>query len=379
LLYFTGVHLIILLSSIAGRLHRTNEHEYVKLFYFTSQPGLWTGLQMEPAMIEEVSENIYRIVLPLPPTVVGSMNSYIFIDPARNLIVDPGQAHSLSFEAMRVALNRLGVDLRQTDFFVTHHHPDHFSLVSEFMTNGSVIYINRLEADLVEKIASGSALIDLAHLFDIMGFPEKDPVKLMPEMAGEAYRARQCWPFRYLGEGDVIENGGWRFRCIVTPGHSLAHTCLYELDRKILCAGDAVSPVLQFYSDRANPLADCLMSLDRLYQMHIDLVLPGHHSPFKDCRKRIDRLKAHFKEKLETVFTALTEGGQDCYQAAAKIWRSTTDDESWDKLPPLQKFLFARDCFAHLRYLEVEGRVREERQDQRIRYFQETPESYSRE
>lgn len=327
-------------------------------------------------MIEEVSDNIYKIVVPLPPTVLGSMNSYVITGPDRNLIVDPGQACTLSFEAMQLALNKLGVDLGRTDFFITHHHPDHFSLVSHFMTDGSVIYINRLEANLVESIASGSALIDLGHLFETIGFPGKNPVELMPELAGEAYRARQYWPFHYVGEGDAIENDGYRFRCIVTPGHSMAHTCLYEPGRKILLAGDAISPVLQFYSKRANPLADCLTSFNRLYQMYIDLVLPGHRSTFKDCKKRINQLKTHYEEKLEAVFMALADSRKYSYQVAANIWQGATDDESWNTLPLLQQFFFARDCFAHLRYLEVKGRVREELQNRRIQYFQETRDRY---
>jgi glyoxylase-like metal-dependent hydrolase (beta-lactamase superfamily II) len=311
-------------------------------------------------------------VVPLPLPKVVSMNSYVITDPGRNLIVDPGLAHALCFEAMQVAINKLGIDLRRTDFFMTHHHQDHFGLVSQFITDGSIIYINRLEADLVERIASGSALIDLAHLLETMGFPEKGPVEFMPELAGEVYRARQFWPFRYVEEGDVIEYGGYHFTCVVTPGHTMAHTCLYEPDRKILLAGDTISPVLQFYANRENPLADSLTSLDRLCQMHIDLVLPGHYSTFKNCRKRINKLKAHYEEKLKIVIAALTNSGENSYQVAAKICQSTSDKESWDGLPALQKFFFARDCFAHLKYLERKGRVREQVQNQRIRYFQET-------
>jgi glyoxylase-like metal-dependent hydrolase (beta-lactamase superfamily II) len=90
-------------------------------------------------VIQEIAANIYRIEVPLPIPVVGSMNSYIITDPDRNLIVDPGMARTLCYGAMRAALNELGIDLRSTDFFMTHHHLDHFCLVSELMTDGSVI------------------------------------------------------------------------------------------------------------------------------------------------------------------------------------------------------------------------------------------------
>jgi glyoxylase-like metal-dependent hydrolase (beta-lactamase superfamily II) len=322
-------------------------------------------------MIEEVSANIYRIEIPLPQFALGSMNCYIIHDTDRHLIIDPGYAHFHCFEAMNIALRKLGIDREHTDFFVTHHHPDHFSLVSQFLSRQSMLYINRFEADLVEQTASGSVLTNLVRLFEAIGFPEKDPVKLLPEFAGEAYRRKQ-WPFCYIQEGDIIESGDYRLRCIVTPGHSLAHTCLYEPDRKILFSGDAISPVLTLYSTRSNPLKDYLKSLHRFSQMNIDLVLPGHHSIFKDCAKKISQLNRHFEKKLEAVLIALADNGKDSYQVATTIWQGTAGRQGWDTVPALQKFFSTRDCFVHLRYLEVEGRVRQDLQGQRIVYFQET-------
>jgi glyoxylase-like metal-dependent hydrolase (beta-lactamase superfamily II) len=193
-------------------------------------------------MIEEVVENVYRIIVPLPIPVVGSMNCYVIADHDRNLIVDPGMAHELCFDAVKAAVNELGLDLDKTDYFMTHHHLDHFGLVSRIMADRSVINIHRVEAGLIERIASRAILADLTHLLRVMGFPEEDPEKVLSELLGEEYRARNPWPFRYVDEGDTIEKGGMRFQCLVTPGHSVAHVCLYEGDLGILLSGDAVSP-----------------------------------------------------------------------------------------------------------------------------------------
>jgi hypothetical protein len=58
-------------------------------------------------MIEEVMEGIYRIEVPLPIPVVGSVNCCIIADRDRNLIVVPGMAHNVCFDAMQAAVDEL--------------------------------------------------------------------------------------------------------------------------------------------------------------------------------------------------------------------------------------------------------------------------------
>jgi glyoxylase-like metal-dependent hydrolase (beta-lactamase superfamily II) len=95
--------------------------------------------EMRGERISEVVPGIFRIVIQLPIPEVGSMNSYVIVDGSRNLIVDPGMAHSGCYEIMEKAIVDLGLDLEYTDFFITHHHLDHFSSVSRFLSGKSCI------------------------------------------------------------------------------------------------------------------------------------------------------------------------------------------------------------------------------------------------
>ncbi|MGD0657176.1 MAG: MBL fold metallo-hydrolase [Syntrophorhabdales bacterium] len=311
-------------------------------------------------MIEEIVRNVYKVVVPLPIPVVGSMNSYVIVDRDRSLIVDPGMAHDLCFDAVRAAVDELGLDLDKVDFFMTHHHLDHFGLVSRIMADRSVIYIHKAEAMLIERIASRALLADLTHLLHAMGFPEKDPEKVLPELLGEEYRARKPWPFRYVDEGDTIERGGLRFRCLVMPGHTVAHVCLYEPNRAILLSGDVVSPVIQFVSATGNPLQDHLESFSRLDRLNIALALPGHRSTFADIGQRIEQLRTHHEARNDAVLAALKDGGKDAYQLAAGMTWSMPDSGDWETAPEVLKFLAVRDCFARLLYLEARGRAHKE-------------------
>ncbi|MDD5722269.1 MAG: MBL fold metallo-hydrolase [Syntrophales bacterium] len=326
-------------------------------------------------MIEEVATNIYRVVVPLPMFAVGSMNSYIIKDPDISLIVDPGMAHSLCLEAMQAAMKELGVKPQETDFFMTHHHADHASLVSELMDIKSVIHIHRQEMVSMEGHVTGSGLGDMESFFQVMGFSEEGPERVFSLLVGSAmeYRASDMrasraeeekpfdtWPFSCVDEGHVFEKGGHRFRCMVTPGHSKAHTCLYEPDRHILMIGDELSPILQFVSGEDNPLGDLLISLERLYSMEIELVLPGHRSAFRDIKKRINQLRHYHQERTDEIMTALTKSPQTSFQLAAKIRTDMKNLEPWQALGLLDRFFLTRGCFAHLRSLEVKGLIRKE-------------------
>jgi glyoxylase-like metal-dependent hydrolase (beta-lactamase superfamily II) len=322
-------------------------------------------------MIRKVAENIYRIKIPLTVPLLDSMNAYVIVDPERNLIVDAGMAQDQSREAMEAALRQLKVDPDRTDYFMTHHHADHFGLVGQLLTEGSTIYINRLEAGIIERIASKAALADIAHFLEITGFPERDVEKIIPPWVGMEYRrtfqrgpteegmeadaaGMAQWPFRFVEDGSIFDRGGHHFVCITTPGHSTGHTCLYDEEHSILLSGDhllkTITPAIQLRSDNEDPLADFVQSLDRLYDLKINLVLPGHGATFRGCKERIEQLRTHHEERAEEVLSALAAGSKDAYEVASQIRWSIVDFEGWEGVPVLQKFFATGEAFSHLKY-----------------------------
>jgi glyoxylase-like metal-dependent hydrolase (beta-lactamase superfamily II) len=316
--------------------------------------------------ISEVVPGIFRIVIPLPIPDVGSMNSYVILDDDRNLIVDPGMADPSCHEIMEKAIGQLGLDLERTDFFVTHHHLDHFGAVPRFLSKTSFIYISRPEAEFIERIHSGEVEAELAVFLEMLGFPEKDPMKIISQFYSDEYR-RQCpWPFRCVDDGDAMARGGCGFTCLITPGHSIAHACLYESNRNILFAGDQITPGVQFLLDRANPLADHFQTLARLREMDAALVLPGHGSPFRDHKKRIDNLRAHLKGRLDAAYIALRKEGRDAYEVTLALDGVFDDRGRLDTLPLVMKFIHTRHTYACLRHLAMEGRASQDQYHGRV-------------
>jgi glyoxylase-like metal-dependent hydrolase (beta-lactamase superfamily II) len=99
-----------------------------------------------------------------------------------------------------------------------------------------------------------------------------------------------------------------------------------------------------------------LASLDKVFKLEIDLVLPGHRRLIDDHRARINELKAHHRNRLNEVLDILTAGSQHAYQIASQMtWDLAA--KSWDHFPVAQKWFATGEAIAHLRYLEEEGKV----------------------
>lgn len=318
--------------------------------------------------INEVAPDIFRIVVPLPFADVRFMNSYVIMDGQRNLIVDPGMAHSACYARIEQAIETLRLDRGRTDFFVTHHHLDHFSAVSRFLSATSYVYISKPEADFIGQVASGEAESEIAVFLGIMGFPEKNPKFVVSQLFGKEY-ARHSWPFRYIADGDVITSGDHSFTCLVAPGHSIAHSSLFESNRGVLIAGDQITPGVQFLLDRTSPLDDHLQSLARIREMDIKLVLPGHGSPFKDHKQRIDDVREHHQGRLDAACAILGKDGKDAYEVTVALDDLLPDRDRLDPLPPIRKFIHTRHTFACLRHLAARGQAIEKNYDGRILFF----------
>jgi glyoxylase-like metal-dependent hydrolase (beta-lactamase superfamily II) len=54
------------------------------------------------------------------------------------------------------------------------------------------------------------------------------PVTVVSQFYSNEFRQRRAWPFRYVTDDEVIVRGNYQLACLVTPGHAIGHSCLYE-------------------------------------------------------------------------------------------------------------------------------------------------------
>ncbi|UCF95461.1 MAG: MBL fold metallo-hydrolase [Desulfobacterales bacterium] len=308
-------------------------------------------------MIEAIRSDLFRIEVPLPDSPLKALNSYVIRSSQRNLIIDTGLNHDVCYEAMQAGLQQLDIDLARTDFFITHLHADHFGLISKLNTEMSLIYFNRPEAEIIEVQSGWEPMIAYAAQ---NGFPKNELRSTIEQHPGHKFSSEWVPELNILQDGDTIHIGAYHFKCVATSGHSMGHMCLYEPTQKIFVAGDHIlidiTPNIQCWSDAQNPLGRYFDSLDRVYDLEVDLVLPGHRRLITDHRARIIQLKVHHKKRLGEILDILGSGDMSAFEVASKMsWDINCD--SWEVFPPAQKWFAVGEAIAHLRYLEAKGRI----------------------
>jgi len=274
--------------------------------------------------------------------------------------------------ALVSGLNECGVDLNHADFLITHMHADHSGLVSTLAREGARIYFGQADAEIIRSSTPErwEKMIDSARK---CGFPAEELEKAVGSHPGRRYSPDTSLNFCVLRDGDMTSIGDYSFRCIETPGHTPGHICLYEPGKKVFICGDHIlfdiTPNITLSFEDRNPLKEYLTSLDKVYDLDVELVLPGHRSIFRNQKERIRELKQHHQARLTEVISILGKGEQNAFQVASQMtW--DIGYNSWGLFPPAQKLFAFGEAMAHLKYLEEEGQVAWEIEDERIMFFE---------
>lgn len=319
-------------------------------------------------MYEQILPDLYRIIIPLPNSPLKDLNSYVIKATDRNLIIDTGFNRNVCYEAMEKGLQALDIDLSKTDFMLTHMHSDHTGLVSRLFTDTSKVYISRIDSRVFNENIDWQAMMDYAlH----NGFQLEELIKAAESHPGFKYSPKRIPEFTLLDDGSIIVIGNYKLKCLLTPGHTAGHICLYEEDKQILFSGDHIlydiTPHIESWSYEINALKNYIESLNMVRDLPVKLVLPGHRNFFTNLAARIDELKKHHEIRANEVLEVLGKNTMSAYDIAGGMtW--DIDCENWDQFPTAQKWFAVGEAIAHLLYLEDKGLIKRHKGDKTDTY-----------
>ena len=314
---------------------------------------------MATAVIEKIFEDLYRVEVPLPRNPLKATNSYIIKSRPRNLVIDTGMNREECQSVLLDAFERLEIEPRETDFFITHLHADHVGLVEVLSAEESKIYFNRPDAEVLGMKNLWQVVCVLAGRH---GFPPDLVSQAIDSHPGQRYSPAGNVDFTMIEDGDLLHYGNYQLRCVFTPGHTGGHTCLYEPELQYIFSGDHIlgdiTPNISTWVDDRDPLGEYFASLDKVYEMPVELVLPGHRSLITDCRRRIKELKEHHRQRLAEVVEIIGGGKpKSAYEVASEMtWDLVAD--RWEDFPLMQKWFATGEALAHIRHLEFNGKVK---------------------
>jgi glyoxylase-like metal-dependent hydrolase (beta-lactamase superfamily II) len=196
------------------------------------------------------------------PMTLDGTNTWVLREPGarRSVVVDPGPSIVRHLEAVAQAAGEVATVL------LTHHHADHSEAAREF----------------AERVGCGVRALDPAYRLGDEG----------------------------LGEGDVVEVDGLEVHVVATPGHTADSLSFLLPAEGALLTGDTVlgrGTTVVAHPD--GQLGAYLDSLDRLHALaearEATWIWPGHGPVVEDALGALDFYRAHRRERLAQVESAL--------------------------------------------------------------------------
>jgi len=153
---------------------------------------------------------------------------------------------------------------------------------------------------------------------------------------------------------------------IHTPGHSIDHIVLYDMESKLLFTGDHlladITPnpdiYLPWMSEKLSGLPDYLESLARLQELQVMRALPGHGECFNDIKGRIEAIILHHEERKSYIVDTLRGREMTVLELALDLIHFVDAE-----LSPTNVFLAMREILGHMVILEDGNRVTREVRD----------------
>jgi glyoxylase-like metal-dependent hydrolase (beta-lactamase superfamily II) len=240
---------------------------------------------------------VSRILAPNPGPFTGpGTNTYVLGSGGQALVIDPGPLDTAHRREIRETMG----DLRPVAVLVTHTHSDHAPLANP----------------LAEELAVPAC-----------GFAD-----------GPGFRADSR-----LGEGDQIRLGREALQALHTPGHSADHLCFRV--GEALFTGDHI---LGGSSVTVDDMGAYLASLERLRDLPLRRLYPGHGPEIDRPAEVIDEYLRHRREREEQILEAVGGGAATVGAVVESVYQGVDPD---------LHTLATRSVLAHLRKLSGEGRV----------------------
>ena len=216
----------------------------------------------------------------------GYLNANHFVYRSeRPILIDTG--YIADFEDTAMLIDSVGVNLQNTRLIVTTHcHCDHIG--------GNQSIQGMSGCDIVQH-ELGRHFIDTRDDWATWwGYFSQEAAFFKPTGS--------------LQDGQALMIGPHRFEIIHTPGHAADGIALYNRDHKLLISSDALweydMAVQVVRIEGSAALYNTKQSLQRLSELEVDTVCPGHGGIFSDFRGALERAQNRidkFSEHPELV------------------------------------------------------------------------------
>lgn len=256
----------------------------------------------------------------------GPVNAYLFPEP-EPVLVDTGAKVDWSLLQEGLATHGFSAaDLSRV--IITHAHVDHFEAASRIAAASEAqIWVSAVAYDWVARPKTMWAR-RIAYYRDTFLPQTAVPAEMVNLILNYMQTtAATCDPvpasrlFTFSVDGQ-LEIGGMTWQVYHTPGHASHQTIFYQPQTRRLLSSDMLlqrtpTPVVEHPPDgdqRIPALPRFLDSLAFVEGLAVDIVLPGHGQPFRNCRQIIQKQRGRIMQRKAECLDWVRQG---CDTAAA--------------------------------------------------------------
>lgn len=196
-------------------------------------------------------------------------------------------------------------------------------------------HVEAVAAEVEARGGAGGIAITHDHEDHVEGVPA-----LRERLGGPPVGAMRYPADVALDDGDAFGP----LRAVAIPGHAPDH--LAFVAGEACCTGDAVLGEGSVFV--AGALAGYLAALERLRELPLRAICPGHGPPVWTPREKLEEYLAHRRERERRLIAALAAGLREDDELL---------DAVWDDAPPALRGAAAVTLGAHLEKLREEGRL----------------------
>lgn len=322
-------------------------------------------------MITEISDNFYRITLPMPFR-LRHVHAYALIDGGHVALFDTGMHMPGAFERLEADLQSIGCSIESIhDIYLTHVHTDHCGMSGTIQEKSKArIHLSEVAHQVHAHFQKADYLIAQARLFYAKhGMSARDVEAIVEEIEDMKSRIPQFAVNTFFQENEVIQFGNRSFEVIFTPGHAAGHVCFFFRDEGLLLAGDHVLPYIapslspNIYDEIFQPLKSYLESLTVIEKLPINTIHPGHGNSLTSIDERIREIRTHHALKKGVLLKSLSNRPKTTYTICGEMIGAAA--ANWDDW---EKFMALNETYVYLQELKRDGSIEENMMDSVLFY-----------
>lgn len=306
---------------------------------------------------------IRRIACPVPfPQAGGPVNLYALEEEGGGwALFDCGLGTEEGERAVRHALAEEGIRLEEVRrLFLSHGHIDHYGLARTFSeASGAPVFVHPGDRVKIERPAELVARTrEASHGYLSRLGVEPEPLELLFSI--HELQLAMARPVEYT---QPLLPGPLTFaRCraevVHSPGHTPGQSCLFVREHGVLLSGDHLlervspNPLIEVGPEgdgaKFRALPNYLRTIQETRALPVDLVLPGHGTPFTEPRRTIDQLCAFYDRRQGRLLGALRDGPRTAMELVRELFPRSHRSEV---------FLTLSEIVGNLEILEDRGLV----------------------